>query len=308
MHNARFGQVLTAMVTPFNAHGEIDDQAVERLVDYLFQNGSDGIVVAGTTGESPTLSHEEKLHLFRLVKQCSHGRGPVIAGTGTNDTAASIQLTCEAAEIGVDGVLLVTPPYNRPSQEGLYRHFRAIAESVPQLPCMLYNVPTRTSQNIEAATTLRLARDVPNIVAIKEASGNLLQCTEIAANAPDGFSLYSGEDGLTLPMLAVGAGGVVSVTSHLVGRDLKAMHLAFFAGKYEEAARLHAKMLPIVRACFQPTTPSPAPLKAALAMLGINVGGLRLPLVEANEKERAIVHSALEQYGLFTQPKPVATL
>ncbi|CCW36265.1 dihydrodipicolinate synthase [Chthonomonas calidirosea] len=299
MHSARFGQVLTAMVTPFDSHGAIDDAAVERLVDYLFENGSDGLVVAGTTGESPTLSHEEKLHLFRLVKRCARGRGPVIAGTGTNDTRTSIRLTREAAEIGVDGALLVVPPYNRPSQEGLYQHFRAIAESVPGLPCLLYNVPTRTAQNIEAATTLRLAHDVPNIVGIKEASGNLLQCTEIAANAPQGFSLYSGEDGITLPMLSVGAGGVISVTSHLVGRDLKAMHQAFFEGRYAEAARLHAKMLPIARACFQPTTPSPAPLKAALAMLGLPVGGLRLPLVEANDRERAVIRDAMEQYGLL---------
>jgi 4-hydroxy-tetrahydrodipicolinate synthase len=181
----------------------------------------------------------------------------------------------------------------------MYRHFRAIAESVPNLPCMLYNVPPRTAQNLDAATTVRLAKDVPNIVAVKEASGNLMQCAEIVASAPPGFALYSGDDGITLPMLAVGGVGVVSVTAHLVGRDMKAMHTAFFAGRTGEAACLNCKMLPVVRALFQPTTPSPVPLKAALNMLGIAVGAPRLPLVEANESESAIVRKALTDCGLL---------
>lgn len=299
MGTAVFGQVLTAMVTPFDAQGRVSESGVVRVVHHLLENGSDGLVVCGTTGESPTLTHDEKLRLFQLVKETVGGRGKVIAGTGGNDTAASIALTREAAEIGVDGALLVVPPYNRPSQEGMYRHFRAIAESVPNLPCMLYNVPSRTSQNLDATTTARLARDVSNIVATKEASGSLVQCAEIFAAAPPEFALYSGDDILTLPLLAVGGVGVVSVTAHLVGKDMKAMHTAFFAGDTAEAARLHAKMLPIVRACFQPTTPSPAPLKAALNLLGIEVGGLRLPLVEANDKEREIVRSTLTAYGLL---------
>lgn len=295
---SEWGQVLTAMVTPFDAEGRIDEAGVERLVDHLFANGSDGLIVCGTTGEAPTLSHEEKVRMFRLVKECARGRGPIIAGSGDNETATSITLSEDAAKVGVDGLLLVTPYYNKPSQEGLYRHFKAVAERVDR-PIMVYNVPPRTAVNLEAATVLRLAREVRNIVAVKEASGNLIQALEIAAGAPSGFSIYSGEDGLVLPLLAVGGVGVVSVTSHLVGRDMKAMHTAFFAGNYREAARLHAKMLPIVKACFQPTTPSPAPVKAALNMLGISVGGLRLPLVEANEKERAIVRAALEGYGLL---------
>ena len=299
MSQAIFGQVLTAMVTPFDANGKVDPHAAAQLVTTLLDNGSDGIVVSGTTGESPTLTHEEKLNLFRLVKETVGTRGKVIAGTGGNDTASSIALTREAAEIGVDGALLVVPYYSKPSQEGLYRHFKAIAESVPELPCMLYNVPPRTSQNLEAATTARLAHDVSNIVAVKEASGNLMQCAEIYRAAPAGFALYSGDDGMTLPMLAVGGVGVVSVTAHIVGKDIKAMHAAFFAGRLEEAARLNAKMLPLVRACFQPTTPSPAPVKAALNLLGHNVGGLRLPLVECNEKERDIVRTALVEYGLL---------
>src|SRR5690348_12329594 len=203
MKDGDFGQVLTAMVTPFTESGAVDEEGVVRLTEHLLSKGSDGIVVCGTTGESPTLSHDEKLGLFRLVKRTVGRRGTVIAGTGGNDTAASIRLTQEAAEIGVDGALLVVPPYNKPSQEGMYQHFRAIAESVPQLPCMLYNVPSRTSQNLDAATTVRLAKDVRNIVATKEASGSLPQVTEIVANAPKDFAVYSGDDVLTLPMLAV---------------------------------------------------------------------------------------------------------
>ena len=299
MRTARFGQVLTAMVTPFDAQGRLDEDSVSRVVQHLLENGSDGVVVAGTTGESPTLSHEEKLRLFALVKRAAEGRGRVIAGTGGNDTAASVRLTQEAAELGVDGALLVVPPYNRPSQEGLYQHFKTIAQSVPNLPCMLYNVPPRTAQNMEASTTIRLANDVPNIVATKEAANNLVQVAEIVGGTSDAFSVYSGDDAMTLPLLAVGGVGVVSVTAHLVGRDMKAMHTAFFAGKLDEAARINIKMLPIVRACFQATTPSPAPLKAALNLLGLNVGGLRLPLVEANAKEKELVRIALADYGLL---------
>lgn len=293
-----WGQVITAMVTPFDAEGRIDEPGVARLVDHLFENGSDGLVVCGTTGEAPTLSPEEKLRMFRLVKELARGRGPVIAGSGDNETATSVELSREAAKVGVDALLIVTPYYNKPSQEGLYRHFKAVAEAV-ELPIIAYNVPPRTSINMEAVTILRLAREVKNVVAVKEASGNLVQVSEIVAGAPDGFLVYSGEDGLVLPTLAVGGVGVISVTSHLVGKDLKAMHKAFFAGDYREAARLHAKMLPIVRACFQPTTPSPVPVKAALNMIGVPVGGLRLPLVEANEREKEIVRAALAGYGLL---------
>lgn len=299
MRTAVFGRVLTAMVTPFDAQGRMDEDGIARMVAHLLDNGSDGIVAAGTTGESPTLSHDEKLRLFTLVKQAVGSRGKVIAGTGGNDTAASIRLTQETAELGVDGALLVVPPYNRPSQEGLYQHFKAIASAVPDLPCMLYNVPPRTAQNMDAATTIRLANDVPNIVATKEAANNLVQVAEIVGGTDEGFSVYSGDDAMCLPLLAVGGQGVVSVTAHLVGRDMQAMCRAFFAGQLDEAAQLNIKMLPIVRACFQPTTPSPAPLKAALQMLGLPAGSLRLPLVEANDKERSLVKTALANYGLL---------
>jgi len=299
MAAAIFGQVLTAMVTPFDATGQISESGVEQLVEHLLANGSDGIVVCGTTGESPTLSHAEKLKLFRQVKGIVGKRGAVIAGTGGNDTAASIALTQEAVETGVDGALLVVPPYNKPSQEGLYQHFKAIATSVPHLPCMLYNVPPRTAQNMDSVTTIRLAKDIPNVVATKEAANNFVQCAEIIAEAPSEFAVYSGDDGAALPLLAIGGVGVVSVTAHLNGKDMKAMHTAFCAGQLAEAARLNGKMLPILRACFQSTTPSPVPVKAALNLLGIAVGGVRLPLVEANAKELEIVKTALAAYGLL---------
>ena len=294
-----FGQVLTAMVTPFDAEGNIDDAAVAVVVEHLLANGSDGIVVCGTTGESPTLSHAEKLHLFKLVKDIVAGRGPVIAGTGGNDTAASIEITKEAAALGVDGALLVVPPYNKPSQEGLYQHFLAIANSVPDLKVMLYNVPGRTAQNMDAATTVRLSYAADNIVAVKEAAGNLVQCAEIFGKARPGFNIYSGDDGLALPTLAVGGVGVVSVSAHLVGKDMKQMHVAFVEGRLQEAAELNAKMLPIVKACFQPTTPSPAPVKAGLNLMGVRAGGLRLPLVAANAAETEIVRKAMADYGLL---------
>lgn len=285
------------MVTPFRADGSVDTDGVQRVVDHLFENGSEGLIVCGTTGESPTLSHVEKLTMFRLAMLAAKGRGPIIAGTGGNDTAAAITLSSEAAAAGVDGLLLVGPYYNKPSQEGYYRHFRAIAEAV-KVPVMLYNVPPRTAGNIEAATVLRLARDVENIIAVKDASNNLIQVSDICAGAPEGFSVYSGEDGIVLPTLAVGGAGVISVTAHIVGRDMKAMHTAFFAGDLREAARLHAKMLPIVRALFQPTTPSPVPLKRAMELIGVPAGSVRLPLVDANEQETAVVRRALTDYGL----------
>jgi 4-hydroxy-tetrahydrodipicolinate synthase len=291
-----WGQVLTAMVTPFTPDLKIDVPGVARVVNHLLDNGSDGLIVCGTTGESPTLSAEEKLQMFRLVKEAANGRGVVIAGTGGNNTAETLELSRRAQETGVDGLLLVAPYYNKPSQEGLYQHFRTIAEVV-SLPIMLYNVPPRTAVNIDAATALRLAQDVPNIVSVKEASGNLMQVSEIAANAPEGFKVYSGDDGLALPLLSLGGAGVVSVTAHLVGREMKAMHTAFFAGRVAEAAQIHAQMLGIVKACFQPTTPSPAPVKAGLELLGIPAGGLRPPLLAADTREREIVAQALRCLG-----------
>lgn len=290
-----WGPVVTAMVTPFNENLEVNYDAAQALAELLVQTGSTGLVVSGTTGESPTLTHEEKVTLFRKVKEAVGNRAAVIAGTGSYDTAESVHLSQEAERVGVDGLLLVAPYYNRPSQEGLYQHFKAIAHAV-DLPVMIYNIPGRTGVNVEPATLLRLA-EINNIVAVKEASGNLNQMSEICASAPDGFLVYSGDDSLTLPLLAVGGVGVVSVASHVVGRDIQRMCEAFFAGQVQEAAELHHRMLPLFKALF--CTTNPVPVKAALNMMGANVGGVRLPLVEANEKEKEIVRKALRDYGLL---------
>lgn len=290
-----WGPVVTAMVTPFNENLEINYDQAQALAELLVQTGSTGLVVSGTTGESPTLTHEEKITLFREVKSAVGNRAAVLAGTSTYDTAESVHLSQEAERAGIDGLLLVAPYYNRPSQEGLYQHFKAIAHAV-DLPVMIYNIPGRTGVNIEPATLLRLA-EVNNIVAVKEASGNLNQMSEICAGAPEGFLVYSGDDSLTLPLLAVGGVGVVSVASHVVGRDIRRMCEAFFAGRVQEATGLHHRMLPLFKALF--CTTNPVPLKAALNMMGANVGGVRLPLVEANERERETVRKALRDYGLL---------
>lgn len=290
-----WGPVVTAMVTPFNENLEVNYDAAQALAELLIQTGSTGLVVSGTTGGSPTLTHEEKVTLFREVKNAVGNRAAVLAGTSTYDTAESVKLSQEAERAGVDGLLLVAPYYNRPSQEGLYQHFKTIAHAV-DLPVMIYNIPGRTGVNIEPATLLRLA-EINNIVAVKEASGNLNQMSEICAGAPEGFLVYSGDDSLTLPLLAVGGVGVVSVASHLVGRDLRRMCEAFFAGQVQEAAKLHHRMLPLFKALF--CTTNPVPVKAALNMMGANVGGVRLPLVEANDREKEIIRKALRDYGLL---------
>ncbi|MED4878642.1 4-hydroxy-tetrahydrodipicolinate synthase, partial [Anoxybacillus geothermalis] len=226
----QFGNVVTAMVTPFDRKGNLDLAKTTELVNYLLDNGTDALVVAGTTGESPTLTTEEKVALFRHVVSVVNGRVPVIAGTGTNNTRASIELTKRAEEAGVDAVMLVAPYYNKPNQEGLYQHFKAIAESTP-LPVMLYNVPGRTSVNLAPETVIRLAA-IPNIVAVKEAGGNLEAMAEIIERTPDDFQLYSGDDSLTLPVLAIGGAGVVSVASHIIGNEMQQMIRAFQAGDH----------------------------------------------------------------------------
>ncbi|WML23925.1 4-hydroxy-tetrahydrodipicolinate synthase [Neobacillus sp. OS1-33] len=284
-----FGQLLTAMVTPFDQNGEADFNATRNLVDYLIENGTDGIVVAGTTGESPTLSSEEKVALFQFVVNVVNGRVPVIAGTGSNNTRASISLTKQAEEAGVDGIMLVAPYYNKPSQEGMYQHFKAIAEST-SLPIMIYNIPGRCAVNISAETIVRLSQ-LPNIVAVKEASGNLDAMAEIISQTPSDFSLYSGDDGLTLPVLAIGGTGVVSVASHVIGNEMKDMIQLFKNGQVQEAASAHRRLLPIMKALF--TAPNPAPVKAALNINGVNVGGLRLPLLPLSDEEKSALQAVL---------------
>jgi 4-hydroxy-tetrahydrodipicolinate synthase len=284
-----FGQVLTAMVTPFDQNGEIDFEATKNLVNYLLANGTDGLVVAGTTGESPTLSTEEKVELFKFVVEVVAGRVPVIAGTGSNNTRASISLTKHAEEAGVDGIMLVVPYYNKPSQEGLYQHFKTVAEST-NLPIMLYNIPGRSAVNMTADTIVRLS-EIDNIVAVKEASGNLDSCADIISKTPIDFTLYSGDDGIALPVLAIGGAGVISVASHVIGNELQEMVNSFKCGDHQKAAELHRRLLPIMRALF--AAPSPAPVKAALNMNGIQVGGLRLPLVPLNNEEKNTLQKIL---------------
>lgn len=287
---AQFGRLVTAMVTPYDEQFQIDYRKTERLIDHLLETGSESIVVSGTTGESPTLSKEEKLQLFRHVVTYAKGKCQIIAGTGSNDTAASIAFTKAAEETGVDAIMLVAPYYSRPSQEGLYQHFKVTAEAT-KLPVMLYNVPSRSSVNITAETTIRLAQ-LSNIVCVKEASGSLSQMAQIIEQAPHGFELYSGDDGMTLPTLSIGGVGIVSVASHIVGRQMTEMMNAFFAGNHSQAAALHRKLLPIFEGLF--AYPSPGPTKVALEKLGVSVGSVRLPLVPLNEQEQAFVHSLLK--------------
>ncbi|MFY9495371.1 MAG: 4-hydroxy-tetrahydrodipicolinate synthase, partial [Limnochordia bacterium] len=273
------GQLFTAMVTPMHKDGSVNYMAAVALAQRLAENGSDGVVLSGTTGESPTLSFDEKAKLFAEVTDALGGQIEIIAGTGSNCTQDSITLTKAAESAGVDGIMLVAPYYNKPSQEGLYQHFRAVAEST-SLPVMLYNVPGRTNSNILPETVARLA-EIENIVAIKEASGSLDQVSLLKTMVPEDFLIYSGDDSLTLPILAVGGAGVVSVVSHLVGREIKAMIDAFLQGRTEDALEIHLKLMPLFKAMF--LTTNPVPVKRALEYVGFETGPLRLPLVDLTE-------------------------
>ncbi|QUG42925.1 4-hydroxy-tetrahydrodipicolinate synthase [Psychrobacillus sp. INOP01] len=284
-----FGQILTAMVTPFDRNEEIDFPATRNLINYLIANGTEGLVVSGTTGESPTLTEEEKVQLFKFTVEVVNGRVPVIAGTGSYNTKASIDLTRQAADAGVDGIMLVVPYYNKPSQEGLYQHFKTIA-AVTSLPTMLYNIPGRSVVNMSVETVIRLS-EIPNIVAIKEAGGNLDTMSEIISNTPEDFSLYSGDDGLTIPVLSIGGTGVISVASHVIGNEMQAMIAKFNSGNVREAAKDHRRLLPVMKALF--AAPNPTPVKTALNLKGIPVGGVRLPMVPLNAEELSALQSIL---------------
>lgn len=289
-----FGRVATAMVTPFDHKGHIDFPKTTKLVNYLIDNGTDSLVIAGTTGESPTLSKEEKIALFAHVVKVVDKRVPVIAGTGSNNTYASIELTKKAEQLGVDAIMLVAPYYNKPNQEGLYQHFKTIAEST-NLPVMLYNIPSRSVVNILPETIIRLSK-IPNIVALKEASGNLNAIAEIIANTDDDFYLYSGDDSLTIPILAIGGNGIISVASHIIGNEMQEMVNAFFDGEVQKAAKLHQKLLPIMKGLF--AAPSPSPVKTALQLNGLDVGSVRLPLVGLSEQERFTLIEVLNKSSL----------
>lgn len=292
---APFGRIITAMVTPFQADGAIDHQEAAKLAQYLIANGSDGLVLAGSTGESVTLSSDEKIALFETVRAAVGDQAKVLGGVGSPSTAESIEMTARASKLGLDGLLVVTPAYNKPSQEGLYQHFSAVADA-SALPIMLYNVPGRTSVNMEPETVLRLA-DRDNIKALKEA-GAFAQAGVVAANSPEGFAVYCGADEVNLPVLALGGVGIVSVISHVVGPDLQRMVQAFFEGDLATARALHDRTLAMTRAMF--SAPNPVPTKTALTMLDVLPSDrVRLPLVEAGERERAGIHAALKQYGLL---------
>ena len=290
-----FGRVLTAMITSFNEDGSVNIDNTLTIAHHLLENGSNGLVVCGTTGENPTISREEKAALFKAVaKECSH-KGTIIANVGSNDTKASVDFVKEVSEIpGINGFLVVVPYYNKPNQQGQYLHFKAIAEATT-LPIMIYNVPGRVGTGILPATVARLHKEYPHICAIKEASGNVLIASEIKRLMPDNdFMVYSGDDGLTLPMLAVGGCGVVSVVGHVAGKDMNAMIAAYEDGNTKEALRLHQKLGEIIKAMFIIT--NPIPIKYAVRKLGLPSGAFNLPMCEPSPEEAACIDKALTEY------------
>jgi len=300
MAHAVFGEVLTAMVTPFRNDGSLNVPAVRKLAAHLVAHGSDGLVVCGTTGESPVLSHEEKLTMFETVVDEVGDRATVVAGTGTYNTAESVELTIQAADRGVDGCLIVTPYYSKPPQNALLAHFTAIADASP-VPLMLYDIPGRTGMRIERPTMVELARH-PKIVADKDAVGNALETAKLRADLNEAglheFALYSGDDLMLMPHLGGGVVGVVSVCSHLIGPQLKQIISAYNDGKNEEAMRIYLEVLPLMSTIMGLTT-SPIPVKAAAAMVGLDVGQPRLPLVGPTDEQAATIRSALEDVNLL---------
>lgn len=296
MKNPYFGRLLTAMVTPFNADGSVNYEKAADLAEWLINNGSDGLVVAGSTGEAATMSAEEKLELFRVVVNRINKRVPVIAGTGSNNTADSVKMTKMAEAMGVDGALIVGPYYNKPTQEGFYQHFAAVAQSTG-LPIIVYNVPGRTASNISPAIVARLAADFGNIVAIKEAASNVAQVAELYSVLPEEFTIYSGDDGLIIPFMSVGATGLISVLSNIGGGILQDVMQAYEDGRVREAAKLNARMVPLANAMFIET--NPIPVKAAVTLVtGIDAGQPRLPLTPMEPANKAKMVAVLQEYGL----------
>lgn len=272
---ARFGRVIPAMVTPFNEDGALDVDASVTLAKWLVEQGSEGLVITGTTGEGPAVTDEEDWELWRAVAEAV--TVPVIAGTTTNDTAHSVHQTRKAEELGCDGILAVTPYYNRPSQEGIYAHFDAVAAAT-RLPVVLYDIPVRTGRKIETTTLLRLAHEIPNVVAVKDAAGNPGETAKVVRDAPEGFEVYSGDDNLTLPLLAVGAVGVISVAAHWSAPEFVAMMDAWEAGKADEARQINARLLESFDYETGDEAPNPVPTKAMMRTLGLPVGEPRLPM------------------------------
>ncbi|HAC64225.1 MAG TPA: 4-hydroxy-tetrahydrodipicolinate synthase [Cyanothece sp. UBA12306] len=296
MSDRSLGRVITAMVTPLDQEGQVNYRVAEELATHLVENGSDGLVICGTTGESPTLSWSEEYELFQVVKKAVAGRAKIIAGTGSNSTKEAIEATEKAAKLGLDGSLQVVPYYNKPPQEGLYQHFKTIAEGCPEIAIMLYNIPGRTGINLLPETVAKLA-EIENIIAIKEASGSLEQACKIRRLTAESFSIYAGDDFLTLPLLTVGGSGVVSVASHLVGQQMQEMIQAFESGKAILAREINLQLFPLFKVLF--CTTNPIPVKAALNLKGWEVGGLRLPLVEISPELKQELESALKELSLL---------
>lgn len=293
-----FGPLVTAMVTPMRDDGSLDLEKAKRLARYLVENGSDTVLVAGSTGESPTLTDAEKLALISAVKEAVRGQAKVMAGTGSYDTHHSIELSRQAEQAGADALLLVVPYYNKPPQEGMYQHFKAIAAEVA-VPCMIYNIPGRTGVNLLPETLAKLAC-IPNIVGVKESSGNLEQISAVRRLTPPEFLVYSGDDGLTLPVLSVGGQGLISVASHLVGKELRSMIDAFFAGRVQEAANMHHRLSPLIKALF--VTTNPIPVKWAMQLIGFPCGPTRLPLTAPTQSEMEVIRKAAADLGLQRLP------
>lgn len=290
----------TALVTPFRDDGKLDEAAFRRLLRHQVENRIDFLIPCGTTGESPTLTHEEQGRVVELTLAEVRPPGtPVFAGAGGNNTAQVIELARAYEKLGVDGLLSVSPYYNKPTQEGIYQHYRAIAEATP-LPIIVYNVPGRTGSNVEPATLARLAK-INNIVGVKEASGNITQMAEVLNAAPDGFAVFSGDDAITLPLMALGGVGVISVVSNEAPAEMVALVAAALRGDFAEARRLHRRLLPLMQANFIES--NPIPVKAALAMMGLIQENYRLPLVPMKPENRAKLQAALEQAGLVAETK-----
>ena len=292
-----FGRVLTAMVTPFNEDFSVNYDVAEKLADHLVSNGSDGLVICGTTGESPTLTDDEKYQLLKAVKNAVGDRAKIIMGTGSNSTHKAISETQKAAKIGIDGSLQVTPYYNKPPQDGLYQHFKTIADACPDIPMMLYNIPGRTSKNLEPETIASLANDVSNIVAVKEASGSLDQTARVNLLTPTDFLIYSGEDFLTLPMMTVGCVGVVSVASHLVGKQIQTMLQAYTKGDTSNAQSIQSQLYNLFSVLFCNT--NPIPVKYALQLQGWQVGSCRLPLTCLQDSQMQKIEAVLQELELL---------
>lgn len=288
--------MITAMVTPFTPELDLDLPRAELLADKLLKEGSDGLVVCGTTGESPTVFYPQKMELFRAVIDAAGGRAPVIANAGDNCTDDSVEFAKKVVAAGVDAIMAVVPYYNKPPQEGLYRHFRSIAEAV-DVPVILYNIPGRCVINLEPETIVRLARDCENIVALKQANADLSQTATVLAEAPDGFEVFSGDDELTLPMMGMGATGVISVVAHIAGLRFKEMIDAQANGDHTRALRTHLELLPLMKTLF--ITANPIMVKKALELQGFSVGGVRLPLVDANAEQTAELERVMRHVGVL---------